>query len=421
MSITVGELNVKLNLELQRLDGQISQANAKIKRMSGGWQSDFGKAAKGINNVLGTIGIGLTVGAIVDFAKSVVELGGQITDLSAQADMSTTAFQKISAIAMDSGVSMDDVAKASEHLRAALQTASENGADPLNKRLDTLRVTAAGLKGLKPQEVWELLGNRLAHATDKQAAMNAISDLFGSKIGPKLRGTLVDIADGVDNIDLAGLVIPPDQLKSLDEFGDKFGKIQLKSQVAAAAVFNHWGERFEELGAMAAKFFHQNFKVEKGSFFDEITRDSGQDRSRGPNILPGGMASKLPRALTSTELLEDKADAADAAERRKNKPSFMQSLKNKKELEGKVKESLDLFFGDQDELSSTMGAGKKLNAPSSMKMMNTPGDSFARLGWQTGAVANLEVKTQTSELKKIRTVLQKTYDKTQSNEAVFTN
>ncbi len=62
MATTVGELNVRLNLELQRLDAQISQANAKIARMGKSWHSEIGRAAKKINDDMSKVGMKLGLG-----------------------------------------------------------------------------------------------------------------------------------------------------------------------------------------------------------------------------------------------------------------------------------------------------------------------------------------------------------------------
>lgn len=93
MSTSVGELNIKLNLELARLDAQIKASNQKIASMGRRMQSDLQKAARAINSTLGSIGIGVGFGAIVSFGKSILDLGGKITDLATQANLSTDAFQ----------------------------------------------------------------------------------------------------------------------------------------------------------------------------------------------------------------------------------------------------------------------------------------------------------------------------------------
>ena len=102
MATTIGELNVKLNLEMSRLEAQITQANSKINRMSRSMQSDIAKAAKAMNAALSTIGGGIALGSFVSLGKSILDLGGKITDLSNQAGISTDAFQTLAYVAAES-------------------------------------------------------------------------------------------------------------------------------------------------------------------------------------------------------------------------------------------------------------------------------------------------------------------------------
>ena len=61
-NMTVGSLNVKLDMELNSLQAQINQANAKIARMGKSWHSEIGKAAKKINDDMGKVGMKLGIG-----------------------------------------------------------------------------------------------------------------------------------------------------------------------------------------------------------------------------------------------------------------------------------------------------------------------------------------------------------------------
>jgi len=61
-NMTVGSLNVKLDMELNSLQAQINKANAKIARMGKSWHSEIGKAAKKINDDMGKVGMKLGIG-----------------------------------------------------------------------------------------------------------------------------------------------------------------------------------------------------------------------------------------------------------------------------------------------------------------------------------------------------------------------
>ena len=150
MATTVGELNVRLNLELQRLDAQITAANAKIAKMGKSWHADVGKAARAINATLATIGAGASISGLVAFGKSVLDLGGQIVDLSYQAGIGTDAFQDFQAAAMENGATGEQVADMFAKMRKAVQDAVD-GNKTLNEAFDRLNLNAKALKGLAPE------------------------------------------------------------------------------------------------------------------------------------------------------------------------------------------------------------------------------------------------------------------------------
>jgi len=418
MSTTVGELNVKLNLELARLDAQITQANGKIARMGKKMQGDMGSAGKAIAGAFGAIGVSLSVGALVGFGKSLIDLGGKITDLSAEANMTPRMFQLISATAMDAGVSMEDVAHASEHLRSQLQTAAENGADPLNKALSKFNLTAAGLRGLKPEDQFYVLGNVLATAADKQAAMNLVSDVFGAKIGPKMRTTLLQIAEGFDKIDTSKIVISDDQLKKLDDFGDMMGQVWLKAKVAAVDALDAIGEGLKGLGGQLADFGRKNFEVTKGSFFDELFRDKNEFIDHAPNILPGGVAEHAPKPQTKSQQLQtDMAAAARKAQEDALKADPLLADRELRAKTAKLVEDMKVMWGDK-----AVGELMQDRTPAkNMGVSTAPTDGYARIGLLTGQVANPELKKQTSLLQGIQLTLEKINSGVRESEAAFAN
>ena len=227
MATTVGELNVRLNLELQRLDAQINKANAKIARMGKSWHSEIGKAARAINATLATIGAGASISGLVAFGKQCIDLGGQIVDLSYQAGIGTDAFQNFRAAAMENGATGEQVADMFAKMRKAVQDAVD-GNKTLNEAFDRLNLNAKALKSLAPETQFELVARAVSGAADKQAAYNAATDIFGAKIAPKMMQFIDAIANGGAEKAAAAIGkvrLTPEQLKTLDDAGDKLARI----------------------------------------------------------------------------------------------------------------------------------------------------------------------------------------------------
>lgn len=228
MGATIGELNIKLNIELERLDAQIRQANGKVASMSKTWGNDISKAARGINSTLATIGVGASLSGLVAFGKECIALGGRITDLSSQANLSVTAFQNMELAAMDNGTTGEEVAAVFAKLGNAIQDAVEDPAGKAAKAFDKLRLGASALKTMEGQQAYELLGRSIANASDKQEAYNALADILGQKIGPKQLQLLQAMAEqGYDKIAEAQkkAILTPEQVKQLADAEDAWGRL----------------------------------------------------------------------------------------------------------------------------------------------------------------------------------------------------
>jgi hypothetical protein len=239
MSATVGELDVRLNLELSRLDTQITAANKKIANMGRRMNSDISRAARSINTALSTLGVGIGVGALTAFGKSILDLGGKINDLSMQAGIGTDAFQTLAAVGKESGVSGEQIAQAFTRMGSTIQEAAE-GSKTAAESLRKLGLTAAGLKALKPEEQFEALAIKIVTATDKAEAYNAALEILGSKTAPKLREVLARLgAEGFDKLSesTASVRFTPEQIKTLDDAGDKLQRIADVLKVFSAKKF----------------------------------------------------------------------------------------------------------------------------------------------------------------------------------------
>jgi hypothetical protein len=189
-------------------------------------------------------GVAVAAGALAFVAKVGIDLGSKITDLSAQAEMSTEAFQVLSLTAMDSGVSMEEVSKAMVKMRQNVQEARD-GNEAMTASFAKLNLSAAGLQALAPERQFELIASRINLASDRQAALNAAMDIFGAKNAPKLLATLKQLSEqGYDALAESTKKIRLDdaQLKSLDDAGDKLTRmaeaLRYMASLGTAKVLN---------------------------------------------------------------------------------------------------------------------------------------------------------------------------------------
>lgn len=405
-NITIARLNTLVTANAVQFTKELDRASAMAKTKGKG----INDALSGIGSALG---IGLSVGAVTAFGKSILDLGGQIADLSSVADLNARSFQTISTIAGDSGVSMEEVAKASEMMRMKVQDAASNGADPLNKSLRRLGLTAEGLSALTTSEKWEVLSDRMVHATNKQEAMNIASEIFGAKIGPKLRATFAEIAGGLGKASagMTGLILSDDQLAKIDEFGDKLGRLGKMAKVFAVNILD---------GSVGFQKLWEDMKAMAG-YKEKIGKND--IRNPGANIIPGGVASMTPEK-TQQELLAEKMARAmrrkaveedreykeelDRIAKRKARREAdpFNQIKAKRERSSAVSGLMDLYLGDSGTMGGILEDMQKQRS-SRGAGSDAPTDAYSRIGLMTGTQVPPEQKKQTGHLKEIEDTLKK--------------
>lgn len=268
-----------------------------------------------IRSAIGTFvpAVASTAGALAAL-KGALDLGGHIADFASQAGLSAQALQTFSAIGAESGLTMEDIAKAAEKLRNSLQDARQNGASPLNAALGTLRLSAVGLQAIAPERQWEEIARAVANATDKQAALNAASDLLGQKNLPRLKELLDRLGtEGYDRLFEATskLRISDANLKTLDDAGDKLTRIvgllkTITAKATAEALASNIVAQVAQAAAISSRIL-----LDPGSRINQHIQEEKQKAERKFNDPRAEQAAivrdnnERARAAARQELMRD--------------------------------------------------------------------------------------------------------------------
>lgn len=189
----------------------------------------------------GISGAGLAYAAFNTTLES-GRLASEIKRLASEANLSTDAFQALKQGAMEFGVSQDTVVRGAVTLRTNLQKAATDGASPLNQYLADLRLSAAGLQALAPERQFEVLGDRIANAADKEKAFAAAIELFGAKNAPKLIEFLRQLGnDGYDNLarTTKAMTLSAEQLEALDKAANAWERMAESWKVMKAQAMTN--------------------------------------------------------------------------------------------------------------------------------------------------------------------------------------
>ena len=212
-------------------------------------QNSMQKITTTAGKLTSALGIGLSIAGITAMGRSVLDLGGRLNDLSIEAGMATDTFQTLAYANLQNGLQFEQTAKAAENLRSKIQDAV-SGNEAAIKSFQSLSLSAEGLRTLSIAQQFEVIAIRLKTAADQQAAFNAISEIFGAKIGPKMKETLDQIAtSGFDEISKGfdSIKLSDEEIKNIDRAGDSFQFMFAKIKAGAASAFVTASNFFERL------------------------------------------------------------------------------------------------------------------------------------------------------------------------------
>src|SRR6185369_4519074 len=159
--VNAGTLEIQLLANLARLRSDMTQAKSVV----GGAMADISRAVATAKAALGALGVSLGVGAFVMFAKSTADAIAHMKELGQEAGTTAEAISRFEAPARMAGLSLDTVSSAMFRMsKAALEAR-----DPTSKAaqaLNAIGISTAQLKGLKPDEMFELVARSLGGYSD---------------------------------------------------------------------------------------------------------------------------------------------------------------------------------------------------------------------------------------------------------------
>jgi hypothetical protein len=191
-------------------------------------------------------GIVLAVGAAAaGVTKLTVDMGKQATEIERQArllNLTTEEYQKWRYVVEGLGGTTADMADSFLQINTAAQDAITGG-KAMTEEFARIGIRVDQLKNKNPSQLFDLLAQHVAAATDKGAAMAAVSRLLGEEASRKLGPALVQGADAVkrlkDEAVKLGVVMSDDQLRALKAVGEQWRRLTgltkgLRNVLAAA-------------------------------------------------------------------------------------------------------------------------------------------------------------------------------------------
>lgn len=235
---TVGELLVSMRADLGGLRMDVREMEQVFR---GSFANIQNTAANFGRSLASAFGIGLSATAIIQFGRSVVNLGGQLADLSSQTGISVQALSGIKSTLEENGTSVDAFAKGVFKLQASLGQVN-SATDPARKAIEQLGLNFDQLRQSSPEDLIKKVTDALAKQ-ENPLNRNAIAQQLMSRSSRELIPGILALAGRFDELKRQGL--NEADAKKLDDFGDALTRLGNVMRILAAGPLADFIRAFE--------------------------------------------------------------------------------------------------------------------------------------------------------------------------------
>lgn len=214
------------------------------KKAGAGVDQALKQTATGFSNlksIAGAFGVTLSaqfaVGAVIGFGKEILALGSKMTDLAARMGVGVEAAQEIKFALTQTGSSAEAGARAIGTMNDKLT----EGKKGTVAALKSLNLEIGALRQMKPEDAFTAIAEAIRKVPDAMQQTNISREIFG-KVGdellPAIKQGIVGLRDEAHRL---GQVISEEDIKALDDFGDKIDSLKTQIEVQLVNVFMDLG------------------------------------------------------------------------------------------------------------------------------------------------------------------------------------
>jgi hypothetical protein len=227
----LGQLVIELAANTARLQGDMGKAVGIAERGAAQLKKAFSFATAGV-------GGGLIGTFLVGAAKQAVQFGDDLNKAAIKAGIGGKAISELAYAAKLADVDLASLSTALKKMQVALSGAA-TGNKEAKGALDALGISLAQIQRLKPEDQFELIGDRISKLKDPADRARAATELFGkagADLLPFFEQGATGIAKARQEAEKLGAAFSDDTLKRLSDFDDA-GKRIGASWDALATVF----------------------------------------------------------------------------------------------------------------------------------------------------------------------------------------
>lgn len=197
-----------------------------------------------IGTFVGNLGV-QAVQAVADWTREAIASAGAIADLADKTGLSTDTIQRMQAVAVETGSTLDAMTDAAYKL--GVRVASGSGS--VKEGFDALGLSIKDVQALSPDQMWDVVVSALSRVEDATERNRIGTDLFGkgfASIAAAVAGDYKKIADGAH-------LSSAEQIAALDKAEDAWSQFVENSKstirswlgeivIGAQKGFDVWGK-----------------------------------------------------------------------------------------------------------------------------------------------------------------------------------
>lgn len=175
----------------------------------------------------------LSLAAFTALAKSAIDLGGALTDMSNKTQVSVEWLQEVGYAASQTGSSIEDLANAIVELRRS-QAQALGGSRGDTNAFAVLGVSLGELRTLNAEEIFDRIAESVRRSGGAIQEVNAAISVLGRGGKNILPGMVSGMADLRKEARELGLVLEDGAVAAMDRMGDSIDRAGLKLKVTMA-------------------------------------------------------------------------------------------------------------------------------------------------------------------------------------------
>lgn len=253
---TLDELVVKIRADASGLESGMRRATAAVGSGAAGMQSSLGgvkSAFASLNSVVGALALG-------EFARRSFEAADRLNDLAARTGFAGSTLSALEVTLKQGGSNIDEFSAAVTRMNASIGEAAKGTNPEAIKSFDALGLSVSRLKGLSPEQQFYAITQALGRMADQgkltEAGMNIFGRAFAAMI-PAIRDNNGELEKYVANMKAAGDAVSDEQLKRIDEMGDRWTAAMHKLQMGVLMLLDLPTQAFNAGDAIGKAFINR--------------------------------------------------------------------------------------------------------------------------------------------------------------------